>query len=133
MTFGAFGLPVHADRETLSRYETSQSHKGSYRFHLCASAYVRMVRPTCREGQERFGLGAKLAAGVDLSESEGTSVPLPLEGVRKVVPMIVASKDSPAKQAGNDLCFMACSRECGEALRRALAEEIGGIDGFSSM
>lgn len=85
------------------------------------------------EGEERFGLGAKLAAGVDLSESEGTIVPLPLEGVRKVVPMIVASKDSPAKQAGNDLCFMACSRECGEALRRALAEEIGGIDGFSSM
>jgi len=74
-----------------------------------------------------------VVAGVDLSESEGTIVPLPLEGVRKVVPMIVASKDSPAKQAGNDLCFMVCSRECGEALRRALAEEIGGIDGFCSM
>lgn len=85
------------------------------------------------EDEERFGLGAKVIAGVDLSESEGTIVPLPLEGVRKVVPMIVAGTNSPAKLAGNDLCFMVCSRECGEALRLALAEEIGGIEGFSSM
>ncbi len=85
------------------------------------------------EDEERFGLGAKVVAGVDLSESEGTIVPLPLEGVRKVVSMIVAAKDSPAKLAGNDLYFMVCSRECDEALRRALAEEIGGIEGFSSM
>lgn len=85
------------------------------------------------EDEERFGLGAKLAAGIDLSDSEGTIVPLPLHGVRKVVLMIVASKDSPAKQAGYDLCFMVCSRDCGEALRRALMEENGGIEGISSV
>ena len=85
------------------------------------------------QDEERFGLGAKVVAGIDLSESEGTIVPLPLDGVRKVIPMIIAAKDSPAKQAGHDLCFMVCSRECGVALRRALVEEIGGIDGISSM
>jgi hypothetical protein len=37
---------------------------------------------------------------------------------------IVPTRDSPAKQEGNDLLFATCSQACGQALKEALQKQI---------
>ena len=74
--------------------------------------------------KEVFGFGAKANPEVDLNNSEGKIIQLPLVKCRKVVPAMVATNDSQAKKEGNDLVFMICSRVCGMTLKEALEEEI---------
>ena len=74
--------------------------------------------------KEVFGFGAKAKPELDLSDSEGTILQLPLDKCRKIIPAMVATSDSQARREGNDLVFMICSRECGMALKEALEDEI---------
>jgi hypothetical protein len=80
------------------------------------------------EGNEVFGLGAKLRLGINLKNREGTIISLLLATVNKNVPAIVTVTGSDAKKVGNDLLFMLCSQECGESLREVLQREIDIID-----
>ena len=86
-----------------------------------------------RPDAEVFGLGAKTRTGVDLKEYEGKTMPLPLHVERKIVPAIVPPSKSQAKIEGNDIVFMICSQDCGEALREALKEEIEIIEGIGRL
>lgn len=74
------------------------------------------------EGTEIFSLGSKTHPEVDLSAQEGGVILL--EVGEKVVPAIVPTGDSPAKQAGNDVLFVLCSRACGVSLQEALNESL---------
>ena len=94
--------------------------------HTCAWCGRRI-----REDEEVFGLGAKVYSEVDLSESKGTIVPFSLHAIQKIVPAMVTTDDSPAKEAGNDLYFMVCSGECAGALQRGFEKEIGVVEGTS--
>lgn len=76
------------------------------------------------EDSEVFGFGGKLREGVDLKKKEGTIAPLTLQTEDKEIPMIITTGDSKAKKEGYDVLFMICSRECGEALRTSLKNEI---------
>jgi hypothetical protein len=76
------------------------------------------------EDEEIFSLGSKTHPGIDLSDQEGGVILL--EVGEKLVPALVPTADSPAKEAGNDVLFVLCSRRCGSALREALGEQLGG-------
>jgi hypothetical protein len=76
------------------------------------------------EDVEIFALGARARAGVDLRDVEGTVISLSLGSHGKTVHAIVPTNDSEAKQAGNDLMFVACSRRCAESLKEALQSDL---------
>jgi hypothetical protein len=71
---------------------------------------------------ELFSVGAKAQPWVKLPE--GGVLELSVDATHKRVLAIVAARDSPAKQAGNDLLFATCSQECGDALKSALQKQI---------
>jgi hypothetical protein len=75
------------------------------------------------EDHEIVSLGSKTHPEVDLSAEEGGVILL--EVGQKVVPAIVPTSDSPAKEAGNDVLFVLCSRACGTLLQEALREGLG--------
>lgn len=72
------------------------------------------------EDQEIFTLGSKTHPEVDLSAQEGGVILM--EVGEKLVPAIVPTSDSPAKEAGHDVLIVLCSRKCGLALREVLAD-----------
>ena len=74
------------------------------------------------EDEEIFSLGSKTHPGIDLSAQEGGVILL--EVADKIVPAIVPTGDSPAKEAGNDVLFVLCSRACGTSLQEALSERL---------
>jgi hypothetical protein len=75
------------------------------------------------EDVEVFTVGAKTKPGVDLSEAEGTIVPLSLIRADRTVLALVPTKDSPAVKDGYDLIFMVCSRSCAQALSNGLEND----------
>jgi hypothetical protein len=83
------------------------------------------------EGNEVFGLGAKLRPGIDFKDKQGTITTLFLTTTNKNVPVIVAGAGSDAQKEGEDLVFMVCSQECGIALKKALQKEIDLIDNIT--
>ncbi len=71
---------------------------------------------------ELFSVGAKARPWVKLPE--GGVLELSVDATHKRVLAIVPARDSPAKQAGNDLLFATCSQACGDALKSALQKQI---------
>jgi hypothetical protein len=67
-----------------------------------------------------------------LSDHEGKLIPLHLALAKKRIEAFVAPKNSPAKKAGDDVVFVACSENCGRALTAALQKEKEAL-GFMSM
>ncbi len=76
------------------------------------------------EDTEVFALGAKLRAGVDLSEYETHCIEIVLMSEEKPVPMMVTAESSEAKRDNKDVMFLVCSEKCGSELKRALEKEI---------
>jgi hypothetical protein len=75
------------------------------------------------EDAEVFTVGAKTKPGIDLSEAEGTIVPLSLVRAGRTVMALVPTKDSPAVRDGYDLIFMVCSQSCAQALSNGLEND----------
>jgi hypothetical protein len=80
------------------------------------------------EGTEVFSLSATLRPGVDLKSNEGTVLPMKLEAADKLVLAIVPTADSAAKKEGKDILFMICSDDCGDALGKALEQEVNPVN-----
>ncbi|MGC8744871.1 MAG: hypothetical protein ACP5T0_13425 [Verrucomicrobiia bacterium] len=57
----------------------------------------------------------------------GTIQPLYLGSVDKVVPMIVAGKDSPFKQKGKDAYFQTCCQICADNLKKELRASLDWV------
>ena len=72
---------------------------------------------------EVFTVGAKTKPGIDLSEAEGTIVPLSLIRTDRNVMAFIPTKDSPAARNGYDLIFMVCSQSCAQALSNGLEND----------
>ncbi|MCI0699073.1 hypothetical protein L0337_44610 [candidate division KSB1 bacterium] len=72
---------------------------------------------------EVFSIATKKLPGIDLSNHEGKFIPLHLALAKKRVEGFVAPKGSPAKKDGYDVVFVACSENCGRALKTALQKE----------
>jgi hypothetical protein len=81
---------------------------------------------------EMFSIATKKRAGIDLSDHEGKLIPFHLVLAKKRIEGFVAPKDSPAKKDGYDVVFVACSENCGRALKTALQNEKEAL-GFMSM
>lgn len=77
--------------------------------------------------EEVYGVGARAKPWVALPE--GGVLELALDATHRRVAAIVPMRDSPAKQAGNDLLFATCSQECGQALKEALQKQIDFSEG----
>ena len=75
---------------------------------------------------EVFGMGAKIRQGIDLKHKEGKLLKLSLLNDR-TIHALVPTAGSKAKEAGYDLMFMACSKECANDMSKALQEEIDFI------
>src|SRR5258708_26924653 len=74
------------------------------------------------EDVEVFTIGDKAKPGIDLSEAEGTIIPLSLIQANRTVSALVPTKDSSAARDG-DLIFMVCSQSCAQALSNALEKD----------
>jgi len=73
-----------------------------------------------------FGISISLRPEAFQEFDPGTVQPLLLFNVGKTIPMMVVKEDSPAKHAGKDAMFQACSEVCAKALQQALRDELGG-------
>ena len=71
---------------------------------------------------EVYSVGAKAKSWVRLPY--GKVMELSVDPTHKHVLAIVPTRDSPARQAGNDLLFVTCSQVCGKALKEALEKQI---------
>jgi hypothetical protein len=76
------------------------------------------------EDTELFGISAKARADIDITEMEGKVIDVFLTRRDRTVQALVVTADSPAKKAGKDLLFVACSESCAEALRQGVGNEI---------
>jgi hypothetical protein len=92
--------------------------KKKYSMLTCAWCKARIL-----EDHEVFAVSTKKHPGIDLSDHEGKFIPLHLALAKKWAEGFVTPKDSPAKQAGYDVVFTACSENCGSALKTALQNE----------
>jgi len=93
--------------------------------HTCA--WCTLLIPT---NSETFGFGARASHNVDLIEKEGQFVSINLSLAQKTTVALVIPEDSPARQAGFDLFFITCSRNCVEQLKGALQFELDVYDGL---
>jgi hypothetical protein len=75
------------------------------------------------EDVEVFTIGAKAKPETDLSEAEGTIIPVSLIQANRTVSAMVPTRDSPAAKDGHDLMFMVCSQSCAQALSNALEND----------
>ena len=100
--------------------------KKKYSMLTCAWCNARIL-----EDHEVFSIATQKLPGIDLSDHEGKLIPLHLALVKKRIEGFVAPKDSPAKKDGYDVVFVACSENCGSALKTALQKEKEAI-GFMS-
>ncbi|NLX20538.1 MAG: hypothetical protein GXY55_02555 [Phycisphaerae bacterium] len=75
------------------------------------------------DDHEVYGLSGKAAKGMDLTEWEGSIMPLELVSKEESIPVIVTAANSQAKKDGKDFIFMLCSEECGAMLKTALEGE----------
>ncbi len=80
---------------------------------------------------EVYGVGAKAKPWVKLPE--GGVLELSVDPTHRRVLAIVPARDSPAKQAGNDLVFATCSQACGQALKEAMQKQIDFSEGPGSI
>jgi hypothetical protein len=80
---------------------------------------------------EVYGVGARAKPWVKLPE--GGVLEISLDGTHRRVVAIVPMRESMAKQAGNDLLFATCSRECGQALKEAVQKQIDFSEGPGSI
>ena len=72
---------------------------------------------------EVFTIGARGKPEIDLSEAEGTIIPVSLIQANRTVLALVPTKGSPAARDGHDLIFMVCSQSCAQALSNALEKD----------
>ena len=78
-----------------------------------------------RSHQPVFGISVRLHEAAFQEVTPGDLAPMLLPALGKVVPMIVVTEDSPARQEGKDAIFQLCSESCAEALQQALRAELG--------
>ena len=100
----------------LKRKQTAA--RQSYGF---SCAWCRKAIP---DDVELFTVGAKARLGIDLSEREGETLDIYLEGEGRGVKAVVVINDSPAKREGYDLLFVACSERCADELKSSVGQEI---------
>ena len=79
---------------------------------------------------EVFALGARARPGIDLKRWEDGAMQILLTSIGKTVFAIVPTNGSQARQEGKDLMLTVCCQRCGEALKKALQEEMDIIDTF---
>ena len=86
----------------------------------CAWCHRRL-----KEKEERFGTGARMGpeGKAIIAGQEGKLTIMPLKDGREVI-VIVTSAESPARAAGHDVYFQACSEECGASLEKAIRSEM---------
>jgi hypothetical protein len=101
--------------EKVSVSDKSKDAESSHKCAWCA----RDIRP----GADVYGVGAKARKDVSLEKHEGTILEMGLAHNVRTLPAMIVSRGSEAKKAGNDIMFMVCSKECGEALKKALRKE----------
>jgi len=101
--------------EKVSVFDRPADSEPSHRCARCA----RDIRP----GAGAYGVGAKARKDVSLKAYEGTILQVGLAHNGRTLPAMIASCGSEAKKAGNDIIFMVCSKECGDALKKALRKE----------
>ena len=88
------------------------------------------------DDQELFGIGAKVRAGIDISEYAGKALPFEILIDGRKLYAFVPLPGSEAKKHGHDLYFVVCSRQCGKELTARLKDEarlgdmIENLDGF---
>jgi hypothetical protein len=88
------------------------------------------------DDDELFAIGAKVRAGIDISEYAGRSLPFEILIDARKLYAFVPLPDSEAQKHGHDLVFVVCSRPCGKELTARLKEEkklgdmIENLDGF---
>ena len=71
-----------------------------------------------------FGISVRLHNAAFSEMDPGSIQPLFLAGSGKTVPMMVVAANSPAKRAGKDAMFQACSESCAQSLQAALQLEL---------
>ena len=76
------------------------------------------------EDAEVFAFGAKLRAGIDLSEYQSHCIEITLALEQKDICALVTAEGSEARNEGKDLMFMTCSDSCGKKLKEALEKEV---------
>jgi hypothetical protein len=91
--------------------------------NTCAWCRKRMSLHT-----ERFSLGARVKAKVDLIQHEGSILPIVLSKTSRTIMAIVPTHSSQAKKDGNDLLFTLCSQACGLKLKEKLQQELDMIE-----
>ena len=101
--------------EKVSTFDNQANAGPSHKCAWCAREF--------RPGAGVYGVGAKARKGVSLRKYEGSILEVGLTHDGRTLPAMIAGRGSEAKRAGNDIVFMVCSRECGEALRKALRKE----------
>lgn len=106
--------------------------------HRKNPASVERVTSTCAwcgkrilPNSEIFSLGAKAKAGTKLAGPEGGVIQLSLPLAGRAVYALVPTSTSQAKKEGNDLLFALCSRECGQALKSALQQQLDFSDRYN--
>ncbi|WP_066196628.1 MULTISPECIES: hypothetical protein [Gracilibacillus] len=76
------------------------------------------------DNQSLKAIDVKFHKGFDYSNREGEVVSIYFHTLKRKVPMIVTTADSPAKEQGQDGLFVVCSNLCGKKLQSALRQEI---------
>lgn len=83
--------------------------------------------------QPVFGLSVKFAEGVDFLNSEGTITQIRLQTRNTSVPLIIAGRNSEAKNRGSDGIFAICSEKCGEKMKDTLTKELTLFEEFKEI
>lgn len=107
------------DREEVRKGNRRERRKGmSGETYRCANCEKEM-----RSGEEVYGLGVRLKAGMEYPEGIGrrTAVHLPVRG--RMLECMATADGSRARAEGWDLIFMVCSEECGAELKALLESE----------
>ena len=100
---------------------TSQDWNGDDWFNRCAWCYEEID-----EDSPVFGLSVRLWPEALGQVERGKIHPLYLPSAERVVPVMLATEDSPAAREGKDAMLQVCCEECGKQLQAALRESLRG-------
>jgi hypothetical protein len=90
--------------------------------HEWVASHCAWCEQRIEADSEVYSVGAKARSWVRLPQ--GKVIELSVDRTHKHVLAIVPTRDSPARQAGNDLLFATCSQACGEALKEGLQKQM---------
>lgn len=100
---------------------TGRDWNGDDWFSRCAWCHEEID-----EDSPVFGLSVRLRPEAFGLVERGKIHPLYLQSAERVVPIMLATEDSPAVREGKDAMLQVCCEECGKQLQAALRESLGG-------